>query len=201
MTGGRASELSKWCSETADTLRDLCTSSDRTARTWWENEIDRPEALAAELWPREEMRSFADRLQAEGYEWAGEAGSLFAEEAGIDATVRVDRFTPADDDDGPFEGEEKMACSQAVALQFDFDEELIDFLKGVLGHIRRARSGRGRPLSKMPFAGGWSRASRCWWVLSTYWQEVRQALLDKGVTLTGPLANPRKVKEGFFERQ
>ena len=26
-------------------------------------------------------------------------------------------------------------------------------------------------------------------------------LLDKGVDLTGPLANPRKVKEGFFERE
>lgn len=94
-----------------------------------------------------------------------------------------------------------MARSPAVALRFDFDEELIDFLKGVLGHVRRARGGRGRPLGKMPFAGGWSKESRCWWVLSTYWQEVSQSLLEKGITLTGPLANPRKVQEGFFERQ
>ncbi|HEX4052958.1 MAG TPA: hypothetical protein VHX86_01705 [Tepidisphaeraceae bacterium] len=38
-------------------------------------------------------------------------------------------------------------------------------------------------------------------MLSTYWQEVSQSLLEKGITLTGPLANPRKVQEGFFERQ
>ena len=201
VTGERAWELSKWCSESANSLRDFCRSSDRTARKWWENEIDRPEELAAELGPREDMLSFANRLQAEGYEWAGEAGSLFAEERGIDATVSVDRFTPADDDDGPFEGEEKMTRSPAVALRFEFDEELSDFLKGVLGRVRCARGGRGRPLSKMPFVGGWSKSSRCWWVLSTYWQEVRQALLDKDIMLAGPLANPRTVKEGFFARQ
>lgn len=147
------------------------------------------------------MLSFADRLQSEGYDCASVAGSLFAEQRRIDATVRVDRFTPADDDDGPFEGEELMIRSPAVALYFDFDEELIDFLKGTMRRVRFDRSGRGRPLSKLPFAGGWSKASRCWWVLRTYWQEVRQALLDKGVTLTGPLANPRMVKEGFFERR
>lgn len=187
MTGEQAWELSTWCSEAADTIRDLCRDSERTARKWWENEIDRPDAVAAGLGPQEDMLSFADRLQSEGDEWASQAGSLFAEAEGIDATIRVDRFTLADDGDGPFEGEEMMIRSPAVALHFDFDEELIDFLKGTLGRVRVAR-GRGRPLGKLPFAGGWSKASRCWWVLSTYWQEVRQALLDKGVTLSGPLA-------------
>ena len=91
--------------------------------------------------------------------------------------------------------------SPAVALRFDFNAELIDYLKGVLKRVRHFRSGRGRPLSKMSWAGGWSKASRCWWVLSTYWPEVRKVLLSKGVELTGPLAHPRKVKKGFFPRE
>jgi hypothetical protein len=158
------------------------------------------EELDTKLGPREDMLSFADRLQAEGYEWAGEAGWLLAEQRGIEATVRVERFVPAHDDDGPFEGEEKMTRTPAVALRFEFDQELIDFLKSVSAAARRARTGRNRPLSKMPWAGGWSEASRCWWALSTYWPKVRQALLDKGVTLTGSLANPRNVKERGFGR-
>jgi len=204
MTGELAWELSTWCRETADTLRDLCRSSDRTARRWWENEIDRPEPLAAELGPREDMLSFADRLQAEGYKWAEEAGGLFAEADGpllaeqwvIDATIRVTSFTPADAYDGP----RYSRHSEAIALHFDFDRELIDVLKGVLHHVRWTKICRGQPLGRMPVAGGWSKASRSWWVLSGYWEDVRQTLLDKGVTLTGPLANPRTVRDGFFER-
>jgi hypothetical protein len=201
MTPRRAWDLSEWCGETAETIRDHCRNSDRAARAWWENDCDKPEGLASSPRPTEDMLSFADRLQAEGYEWAEAAGSLLAEEQAITATVRVERFSPADELDGPAEGEDMTTPSPAVALRFDFNEELIDYLKTTLKRVRRARSGRGRPLSKMPWAGGWSKASQCWWVLSTYWEEVRQALLDKGVKLTGTLAHPRKVKQGFFERE
>jgi hypothetical protein len=201
MTGQRAYELATWCSETAEALREHCRESDSAARAWWENNCDKPEALASVPRSREDMLSFADRLQEEGYEWAGEAGSMFADERGIEATVQVDRFAQADDDDGPFEGEDLTTPSPAIALRFDFNEELINYLKGILKKVRQFRSGRGRPLSKMPWAGGWSMASRCWWVLSTYWPEVRQALLNEGVELTGPLAHPHKAKEGFFPRE
>ena len=147
------------------------------------------------------MLSFADRLQAESYEWAGEAGSLFAEEQCIEKAVRVESFTPADDDDGPFEGEELMTPSPAIALRFDYDTELVAFLKATFHRARHSRSGRGRPFSRTLKAGGWSAKSRCWWVRSIYWEQVRRALLDEGVKLTGPLANPQKVKQGFFDRQ
>jgi hypothetical protein len=201
LTGERAWELSTWCIETAEALRDYCRKSDRAARAWWENECDKPEDLACSRGPLEDMLSFADRLQAEGYEWAGESGSLYAEEREIEATVRVEHFSPADEMDGPAEGEDLTTPSLAVALRFDFNEELINYLKRVLKNARHARSGRRRPLSKMPFAGGWSKASRCWWILSTYWEQVRQSLMKKGVKLTGSLAHPRKVKEGFLKRE
>lgn len=201
MTPQRAWELCEWYGETAETIREYCGNSDRAARAWWDNDCDKPDELAISPRPSEDMLSFADRLQADGYKWAEEAGSLFAEERVIEATVRVERFSPADELDGPAEGEDMTIPSAAVALRFEFNEELIGYLKGVLKKVRYARSGRGRPLSKMPWAGGWSKASRCWWVLSTYWEQVRQALLDKGINLTGPLANPRKVREGFFERE
>lgn len=200
ITGERAWELSTWCHETAETLRDYCRESDRAARAWWENDCDKPQELASLPGPTEDILSFADRLQSEGYEWAEKAGSLFAEERDIEATIRVERFWPADELDGPAEGEDLTSPSPAISLRFDFNEELIIYLKGVLKSVRHARGGRERPLSKIPLAGGWSKASRCWWVLSTYWEQVRQALLDKGVKLAGPLANPRTVKEGFFER-
>src|SRR5579863_4483873 len=187
MTGERAWELSRWCSENSETLRDLCRSSEEAARIWWENEIDRPEELSAKPEPRADMLSFAESLQAEGYRWAEEAGSLFAEKRGIDATVRVDSFTPADDDDGPFEGEELTAHSPAVALRFDFDAELVGLLKTLFHGLRHSRRSRGQLRSHTVTAGGWSDKSRCWWVRSTYWQQVRQALLDKGVKLVGPL--------------
>lgn len=34
MTGEQAWEISTWCSEAADTVRDLCRISERTARKW-----------------------------------------------------------------------------------------------------------------------------------------------------------------------
>lgn len=198
MTGTEAWELARWCGETAETLRDYCLASDNAARRWWSEECRRPTGLVCMPRPREDMYSFAERLQAEGYEWAGEAGSLYAVERGMEATVVVDRFVPADEEDGPFEGEELMAGSPAVSLRFDYDAELIEFLKSSFRSARHARSGRGRPYSRILQAGGWSGKSRCWWVRSTYWIEVRKALLEKGVALTGPLAHPKKVKRGFF---
>jgi hypothetical protein len=201
MTGERAWELSKWCGATAETLRDYCQESDGSARAWWESESDKPEELVSSPRPSEDMLSFADRLQAEGYEWAGEAGALFVEERGINVTVRVDRYIPADDDDGPFEGEELMIPSPAVALHFDPDRELIKFLKIVLLQARHSRSGKRRPFSEILKAGDWSPASRCWWVRSTYWIQVREALLDKGIKLIGPLAHPGKRKKGFYKRE
>ncbi|HWB14140.1 MAG TPA: hypothetical protein VG826_33245 [Pirellulales bacterium] len=201
MTGSGAWELSRWCGETAELLRELCRDSDRRARNWWNDECDRPEEVENAPRRGEDILSFADRLQTEGYEWAAKAGSLFAEEDGIDATVHVDRFKPADEDDGPFDGEELMTPSPAIALRFDFDAELVELLKTIFHRARCSRSGRGRPFSRTPKAGGWSKKSGCWWVRSNYWVQVRQSLLDNGVRLSGPLANPRNVKDGFFERQ
>jgi hypothetical protein len=201
MNAQQAWELCEWCGETAETIRDYCRTSDRAARAWWENDCDKPNAFDISPHPTEAMLSFADRLQAEGYKWAEEAGSRLAQERGIEATVRVDPFIPGDDDDGPFEGEELMTPSPAVALRFDYDAELVEFLKTTFHRARHARSGRARPFSRTLKAGGWSEKSRCWWVRSSYWQQVRQALLEKGVELTGPLVHPRKVREGFFERE
>lgn len=201
MTGSRAWELSQWCGETAELLRDLCRDSDRKARNWWNDGCDRPEKLANIPRPGEDMFSFADRLQAEGYEWATAAGSLFAEEDGIDATVHVDRFEPADEDDGPFDGEELMTPSPAVAVSFERDAELEKLLNLICYRARESRRHRGRPLRRAPKAGDWSKKSRCWWVRSSYWVQVRQALLENNVTLSGPLAHPRTVRQGFFDRQ
>jgi hypothetical protein len=44
----------------------------------------------------------------------------------------------------------------AVALHFAYDAELVELLKNVL-HRQRTRS---------PWAGGWSKRSRCWWVIA-----------------------------------
>ena len=119
----------------------------------------------------------------------------------IRATMRVDRFVPANDDDGPFEGEDLTTPSPAVALHFDFDRELIALLKNILQKARLSRSRKGRPLSVIPEAGGWSAVSRCWWVRSTFWIEVREALLGKDIKLIGPLARPAKRKTLFFEHE
>jgi hypothetical protein len=121
------------------------------------------------------MKKVAPGMTAQGIEW----------------TIRIERFSPADDVDGPAEGEDLTAHSPAVALRFQFNQGLIDMLKAILRSVHH---------SKMPWAGGWSKKSRCWWVRSTDWEQVRQALLDRGVELTGPLAHPG-TKDGFFERE
>ena len=115
--------------------------------------------------------------------------------------VAVNRFSPADELDGPAEGEDQTTPSPAVALRFNYDEGLVELLKTILSRARCSSSGRGRPLSKIPYAGGWSEPSHCWWVRSTYWEQVREALLNEGVELHGPLAHPGKRKSGFFEEE
>jgi hypothetical protein len=85
-----------------------------------------------------------------------------------------------------------------VALRFDYNEVLIEFIKKRLTASRGARGGKGRPLSKMAWAYGWSKGSSCWWVLGTYWEGFRKELLDQGVTLVGPLAHPKAKTGGFF---
>lgn len=115
-------------------------------------------------------------------------------------TIRVKRFKPATDDDGPFGGEVLTEHSPAIALKFDYDRELIDLVKGILGAVPRSGRGRGRSY-------GWSKPSRCWWVRSYFWPEVRQALLAEGVHLTGQRAHPKTVVdsrikgEGFFAKE
>jgi hypothetical protein len=196
MTAQRAWELCEWCCEAVKTIRDYCQNSERDARNWWENDCDKPEELAISPRRSEDMLSFADRLQAEGYKWVEEAGSLLAEERSIKATVRVEPFTPADELDGPVEGQDLTRPSPAVALRFYFDQDLIDFLKSLFRRVHTARGGG-------PWPGGWAPTSKCWYVRSTHWEEVRQALLEEEIELTGPLAHPRTVKEGFgfFERE
>src|SRR4029077_11507382 len=103
---------------------------------WWSNECDRPEELRSEFAESRDVYSFADRLQAEGYVWAGKAGELYAEEDGFGWSIEVDRFVPVDDNDGPFGGEELMTRLAAVSLRFDFDEGLVETLKSVLRTAR-----------------------------------------------------------------
>jgi hypothetical protein len=75
----RATELMGWCSKAADKIREFCHESDAAAREWWENEGDHADELSIVLGGREDMASFADRLQEEGYAWAGQVGELAAE--------------------------------------------------------------------------------------------------------------------------
>ena len=118
------------------------------------------------------MDHFADKLQQESYDGAGKAGELYAEEhysedRAIEATVRVERFEPAGDEHDPVSRDRDYAPLPAVSLQFEFNQELIDFLKSTLNRWRNASGGRGRPLSKMPWVFGWSKSTGWWWVLST----------------------------------
>ena len=87
-TGQQAYELATWCNETvaAKPTTGALSKSNNARGAWWENDCDKPEALAKPPRAREDMLSFADRLQEEGYEWAGEAGSLLAGERGIEET-------------------------------------------------------------------------------------------------------------------
>ena len=191
--------MAKWCGETTETLRDHCRESDRAARVWW-NDCDKPERLTSSLRPGEDMLPFADRLQAEGYEWPARLAHYLPRSAASrrwSAWIVSRRPTRLD---GPADGEDMTTPSPAVALRFDFNEELIDCLKGVLKSVRQTRSGRDRPHSRMPWAGGWSKTSRCWWCSARTGRRcVRRP--NKGVKLTGPVAHPQKVMEGFFERE
>lgn len=200
LTAKQAWNLSQWCSKTAEMLRNLCRSSDRTARNWWEN-TDIPEQIVSFPRRRDDMHSFADRLETEAFEWAGEAGSLLAQEDGVGPVVSVEAFTRSDENDGPFEGEELMQQSPAVALRFLYDADLVVLLKAIFHRARHSRARRHGPFSRTLKAGGWSPSSRCWWVRSSYWEQIRKALLENGVKLCGPLAHPRKVTHGFFERE
>jgi hypothetical protein len=114
--------------------------------------------------------------------------------------IRAERFSPADELDGPAEGEDMTGSAPAVALRFAYDPALVILLKSIFRTVRYRRSGRGRPVSSIPLVGGWSDRSECWWVRSKFWPEVRQLLLDEGITLVGPAAHPRRRKIGFFER-
>jgi hypothetical protein len=82
MIGEQASELSKWCSETAERMRGYCQMSDEAARQWWDAECEKPAELNCSLCPWEYMFEFADRLQAEAHEWGCESAALYAEEDG-----------------------------------------------------------------------------------------------------------------------
>lgn len=111
--------------------------------------------------------------------------------------IDVEAFDPADDDDGP-------PGQLAVALRFPFDRQLKDLVKAVLLEVR----GTGYDVTvnglerRWKAAGTWSPRSRCWWVRSPCWKEVRQRLLDEGVELRGALAHPLKRQTGgFFTRE
>jgi hypothetical protein len=91
-------------------------------------------------------------------------------------SIHVSVFSPADELDGPEEG-------AAVALRFRYSAGLVSLVKGVLHEMRPPRS---------PPVGGWSAASRRWWVRSKAWPAVRGQLLGQGVDLWGPNAHPRR---------
>jgi hypothetical protein len=116
------------------------------------------------------------------------------------AKIHTERFSPADELDGPAEGEDLTQPAPAVALRFDYDPDVVTTVKGIFHSVRYGRSGRGRPVSHIPQVGGWSKRSKCWWVRSTFWPEVRQVLLGKGIALVGPAAHPGQRKVGLFER-
>lgn len=113
--------------------------------------------------------------------------------------IYADQFSPVDELDGPFEGEDLTCPSPAVALRFAYDSDLVALVKSILRRVRHSCSGRGRPLSKIPLAGDWSKPSKCWWVRSSHWPEVRNQLLAAGVKLEGKVAHPGRRKIGFFK--
>jgi hypothetical protein len=87
VTPERAEELSKWCLETAETLHGMASDSAQSARDWWKNEADRPEEITSDAGPRTDMLDFAEQLKAQGYEWAGVAGGLYAERDMADGKI------------------------------------------------------------------------------------------------------------------
>jgi hypothetical protein len=178
VTGRLARKLSQWCAETADTLRTLADSSDLTVGEWWaQQKVSKRIVSVPE--PGEEASGLADRLRTESDAWAALASER---EPYADTPVRVERFTPAEEMDGPF-NLERLYAIPAVALRFEYNEAIIKILKSSPAPTR---------------ARGWSKPSWCWWVVGTSWPEVRWALLDKGVRLTGSRAHPKKPDPNIF---
>ena len=113
--------------------------------------------------------------------------SRFLKRAGSNYTMKTENHTSRKMHAEPFSSPDTDGPS--VALRFAYDAEVVELLKNVL-HRQRSRS---------PWAGGWSKGSRCWWVTSCFWPAVRSALIKEGVELNGPAAHPGKRQVGFFE--
>jgi hypothetical protein len=82
--------------------------------------------------------------------------------------------------------------SEKIALRFDFDEELVGHLKGILREVRRAQE---------EVAGGWYAPLKIWFVEPAAWPEVRRRLEELGCTFQGSEQGVLPAPERAWVRQ